>query len=1503
MIDVFADLMSAESVEEMYAQVLEIVNGDDADRMEALMNLTYDELEELRTHVNELDPEGDDTDTADMLDMLSALPNAECPDCGLIGEHEEDCPRYQLETLLPNDGYIYFDLYYGNVTIKDGTYTGYVRGNNGQAQAVTGTHNNNNQYYVFQSTGSAYPVNGSIPDYSRVTYNGQSWGDFITNHPMDSGNNTSKNVDQVISAWGSVEHLATSATSGAAVTAGRQPTDHYIDIQATTNGSTYNVVIDDLWSSYSKRIDPQSQTDEKAAASIGTDCAGFMYKVRAINNTLNLKIVGDNRFGRIQCATYDGVNGQYRLDKNHTNKMTISTLSGKDDATLTVCNITANAGHMYTAAAIGGTDGTDHTVTLVLNQGTIYAGNAYGDFGSGIGGGGNGDGYVTINGGRVTAVNSATGAAIGGGCGTTGPGGYGNVTITNGEVYAYNYQPCGDLGASYSDAMPTAIGGGSSGIQIGGLGIVNISGGTVYAYSEKGNAIGGGGGGRGQHGEAYYSTTGGIADVTISGGIVDAISGTGCAIGGGPGGGRGYTATNAAGLHTDTLGLYEDGKVSANGGTAKLTISSGTVRSGSIGGGSPLVLDDGTDYRDKYGFTVGAAVVNISGGSIHGQVVMNGEIKANTDGFANNVHPTISGLVIGENSSFTMTGGTIDNTQIGNAYHFVEENGGAVYINSGSAKMSGGEIRDASSPLGGAIYLQGGDFELSGTGLIQDCSATQFGGAVYVANGSATVSGGTIQKCTAPSGGAVYVTSGTFTMSGGTIGSTTQANTNTATTGAGVYVNGGQFTMTGGNLLGNKAAQNGGAAYVTGGNFSMSGGTIGGEATGAANTAINGAGVYVSGSQTTGKFEMSGGSITANKATTHGGAAYVSGGNITMTGGTINKNTAVNGAGAYVTGGKFDMISGSLTDNVATSYGGGAYVHGGNITIGVENCKAVGEKHDVTYKELAHPVVLNNDASFGGGLAADGGVINIYCGKIITNTADNSGMGDNVFMYDNDTTDTNKPVLNHINGQVGEDENHGMVVIGGEMNIPYEEGQLKITINYHDNGEDLTFEVWVGQAPDEYYLNLPYCPQNWETTQLTNGLTFVGWTYDTKNQGPSIPDDVDLSFIRDKEDYRALGDPVKIHKVDWKADNDGCYYIDFYAVWAPLNNVVSYDVDLDNYGSVADELGKAMDTAMQGNNTTSYTFSQTQSAIITMTNPSIPGYTFKGWRLTPSEEKISNWSIVSDAENEAVMYSVDGTTSGTATLAGYGYEYKNGQFTLTTDRNFGDIKLTAVFEEQTAEYSYILVGPEKADDFGTLTAKDASENYSTATENQKYIVTIGKVTGNPGTAAAVAEYGFKLKDPNGWFTDDAGTTAVNTAWVNDGVLTPGKVNDLYEGGTFYAVIEYHLADLIISKSATGSFSGDQTFIFEVYQTDKLLTTVALQNGESVTIKDLTIGTTYTVKEVGGWSWRFDAKNASHTMVPVAEGAVNTNEIKFTNTQQNNLWLTDDAYILNTRKKH
>lgn len=128
-----------------------------------------------------------------------------------------------------------------------------------------------------------------------------------------------------------------------------------------------------------------------------------------------------------------------------------------------------------------------------------------------------------------------------------------------------------------------------------------------------------------------------------------------------------------------------------------------------------------------------------------------------------------------------------------------------------------------------------------------------------------------------------------------------------------------------------------------------------------------------------------------------------------------------------------------------------------------------------------------------------------------------------------------------------------------------------------------------------------------------------------------------------------------------------------------------------------------------------------------------------------------------------------------------------------------------------------------------------------------------------------------------------------------------------DNSEFWLHVINDVADLIISKTATGSYinngNHDQIFIFEVYQGDKLLTTVALQSGESVTIKDLTIGTTYTVKEVGGWSWRFDATEKNHIMVPVTDTRSNPNTVAFTNNQNMNLWLTDDAFVLNKRKNN
>ena len=124
-------------------------------------------------------------------------------------------------------------------------------------------------------------------------------------------------------------------------------------------------------------------------------------------------------------------------------------------------------------------------------------------------------GFVTINGGTVTAKSSHFAAGIGGG--EDGDGG--KVTISGGIVFA--------TGGNQS----AGIGGGGSSSHGGDGGTVNISGGKVTATGQGGAAGIGGGGSNNDGGDG--------ADVTISGGNVTATGGSTQGLGLGIGAGCG----------------------------------------------------------------------------------------------------------------------------------------------------------------------------------------------------------------------------------------------------------------------------------------------------------------------------------------------------------------------------------------------------------------------------------------------------------------------------------------------------------------------------------------------------------------------------------------------------------------------------------------------------------------------------------------------------------------------------------------------------------------------------------------------------------------------------------------------------------------------------------------------------------------------------------------------------------------------------------------------------
>lgn len=746
--------------------------------------------------------------------------------------------------------YIYFDLALGDVTITGNTYTGYVYKKISEDKfekvTINGTIDENQAYYVYQSLLNEKEIpdgyfeedaNGiksfTIPKREQVTYEGQSWADYVTNK---------SDTEAVIAAWKNAKNPS------------REATPYRIILTGQVNAK---LVIDNLWSSYHVR-----------SASKTTGGISFIPGTGGANLTILAK--GDNRFGNIfYCNTK--TTSFLRFDEQ------------EKGSSITVANLENNHNENYWCAAIGGNDGSyGEARGLVFNGGTIFAGTNAADDCTAIGGGGNEYGGITINGGRVTATVVSSGAAIGGGIGKTSNGGKADILITGGEVYAYNAScssgTYSNYGVKYIPAA--AIGGGSSARAICNKCTVTITGGKVYAQSVGGTAIGGGSSADNHGGEAEVSISGNayVEAKSISGHINGEDVPAGVAIGGGTGG-------KAPGM---------------NGGNVTLTIEGNpTVKVGSIGGGK----------TNSATGKIGSANVTISGGTIQGQVVMEGE-----------------------GSTFEMTGGTIDNVNAAkDEYDFVELNGGAVCVKTGTATISGGTIKNCNNigNNGGAIYLTNGEVIVSG-GTITDCKAAA-GGAIYVGGGSATISGGVITKCTAENGGAAYVMGGTFTMTNGEI-----TNVSASENGGAIYVSGdesvnGDVTISGGNLTNNEAAKNGGAVYVNNGDVLMQGGTI------SENEALDGEGgaFYVSSTNNEVNVTVTSGTISANDSTGNGGAIAVRGADnstINVTIGIHKEHLEEKPECDHNGDNEGDLFCPEVKNNTSDKEGGAIYISGGNLT-------------------------------------------------------------------------------------------------------------------------------------------------------------------------------------------------------------------------------------------------------------------------------------------------------------------------------------------------------------------------------------------------------------------------------------------------------------------------------------------------------------------------------------------------------------------------------------------
>ena len=603
------------------------------------------------------------------------------------------------------------------------------------SEEVSDSHNDNNVYYIYQTTpaftqggyniadnrGIVGYVNGEFirPPYKGVkTPDGTPWADYITNNTC---------VEDVIEMWddglyvkGSDAICEKAELKGIAAVrdAGRTNTVNHVKVTGTN--AKYNIVIDNIYTTY-QHFDLVNDSGLR-----NRDEGGITYMPKGGNTELRINLVGDNRLGYIHIensstdklilegtGSLTAANADFRTpkDNNHWDS---------DYYGIGSKNIDKNHGYIsnHRKSAIGNdTKGDGHVYGLEINSGVIFAGTTKIENCSAIGGGGNGEGHITINGGTVTAVATTTGTAIGGGIGFSDVGGEGVVTITNGNVYAYNF-------ANRWDIPGAAIGGGGTRDSNAKDGTINISGGNIYAYSGLGTAIGGG---------SSKKKMAGNATVIITGGMIVAKSDRSASIGGG---------SACTGGENSTKNKY-------NGGKATITISGNPIiRTGSIGGGIT---------NDPKGGKIGSASITVYGGDIQAQFVM-------TAGSA-------------ESPSFTMYDGTIRKSNtIDSDYFFIKDEGGAVYLEDGTFTMYSGTIKDCKSLAGGAVYIKGSSttqFKMTG-GNITNCISENGGGAVYLDGGNVIIGGtATIDFNVARNGngGGICINNGNFSMSGGAVNS------------------------------------------------------------------------------------------------------------------------------------------------------------------------------------------------------------------------------------------------------------------------------------------------------------------------------------------------------------------------------------------------------------------------------------------------------------------------------------------------------------------------------------------------------------------------------------------------------------------------------------------------------------------------------------------------------------------------------------------------------------
>lgn len=313
-------------------------------------------------------------------------------------------------------------------------------------------------------------------------------------------------------------------------------------------------------------------------------------------------------------------------------------------------------------------------------------------------------------------------------------------------------------------------------------------------------------------------------------------------------GGSSSNEGNTAGANGG--GIYCEGKFTANGESiiqhnralsgGGIYVSNGTVKfaASTISNNKAIDGNGGAVYLNGGGLSASGNVIMSSnqasknGGSVY---IKEGGISVT----GNNSMITLSDNHATNGGAFYIDGGdivanTISKATITNNYSTAE--GGAFYVTGGNINLCDTELSgngksgtEVKTTNGGAIALYNGVFSFGDNSEIKNNAATNFGGALYVANADQTsisCSGGSYINNTAGLGGGIYAS--------GPIALTFAANVrdNIAKNGGGLYLDGGvNMSFGNGLIVGNRAEVEQSAArdasqYGAGGGIYLNNGTL-----------------------------------------------------------------------------------------------------------------------------------------------------------------------------------------------------------------------------------------------------------------------------------------------------------------------------------------------------------------------------------------------------------------------------------------------------------------------------------------------------------------------------------------------------------------------------------------------------------------------------------------------------------------------------------------------------